>query len=144
MAADSQSSIPSSPTRGRPQNDSLWAQLIVSPLPGKLWSRKGSKRPAEDRKIQCERCNWQTSDSAKVTSTSNMKIHLAKHGVFLNSIDDADNDDMKINNQYISDWVLTGLTSYKLQAFTDDDWRDGIPGDEFEAQCDFRGCAAEL
>jgi hypothetical protein len=28
MAADSQSSIPSSPTRGRPQNDSLWVRLI--------------------------------------------------------------------------------------------------------------------
>lgn len=86
----SQRSAPSS-TRGRPQNDSLWAQFIVSPLPGKLWSRKGSKRPTEDRKIQCKRCNWQTSDSARATSTSNMRIHLAKHGLFLNSTDDADN-----------------------------------------------------
>ena len=41
-------------TRGRPQNDSLWAQFIMSPLPGKFWSRKGSKRPAEDRKIHAE------------------------------------------------------------------------------------------
>ncbi|KAN0067674.1 hypothetical protein V8E54_014239 [Elaphomyces granulatus] len=34
-------------------------------------------------------------------------------------------------------YVTLKLPSYKLQAFTDDDWRDGIPGDEFEAQCDF-------
>ncbi|KAJ5348632.1 uncharacterized protein N7506_001885 [Penicillium brevicompactum] len=76
-------------TRGRPQNDSLWAQFIMSPLPGKFWSRKGSKRPAEDRKIQCRRCNWQTSDSARATSTSNMKNHIAKHEIFLHSTDGA-------------------------------------------------------
>ena len=86
----SQRSTPSLP-RGRPQNDSLWSQFIVSPLPGKLWSRKGAKRPAEDRKIQCKRCNWQTCDSARATSTSNMKIHLAKHGVFLNDTSNAEN-----------------------------------------------------
>ena len=82
-------------TRGRPQNDSLWAQFIMSPLPGKFWSRKGSKRPAEDRKIQCRRCNWQTSDSARATSTSNMKNHIAKHGIFLHSTDGAEDGGIK-------------------------------------------------
>lgn len=38
-------------TRGRPQNDLLWAQFIVSPLLGKVWSRKGAKTLAKDRKI---------------------------------------------------------------------------------------------
>ncbi|KAK5790595.1 hypothetical protein VI817_007882 [Penicillium citrinum] len=86
----SQRSTPSLP-RGRPQNDLLWSQFIVSPLPGRLWSRKGAKVPSEDRKIQCKRCNWQTSDSARATSTSNMKIHLAKHGVFPNNTNNAEN-----------------------------------------------------
>ena len=34
-------------------------------------------------------------------------------------------------------FVTLKLPSYKLQTFTDNNWRDGIPGDEFEAQCDF-------
>ncbi|KAN0084935.1 hypothetical protein V8E54_001402 [Elaphomyces granulatus] len=34
-------------------------------------------------------------------------------------------------------FVTLKLPSYKLQTFTDGNWRDGIPGDEFEAQCDF-------
>ncbi|CAG8014111.1 unnamed protein product [Penicillium salamii] len=82
-------------TRGRPQNDSPLAQFIMSPLPGKFWSRKRSKRPAEDRKIQCRRCNWQTSDSARATSTSNMKDHIAKHGIFLHGTDGAEDGGIK-------------------------------------------------
>ncbi|GCB25497.1 hypothetical protein AAWM_08382 [Aspergillus awamori] len=88
----SQHSTPSLP-RGRPQNDLLWAQFIVSPLPGKVWSRRGAKAPVQDRKIQCKRCNWQTSDSARATSTSNIRIQLAKHGVVLKNSKNVENSD---------------------------------------------------
>ncbi|KAK9348636.1 hypothetical protein V1522DRAFT_455843 [Lipomyces starkeyi] len=39
------------------------------------------KGPIEDREIRCTRCNWRTTDSARATSTSNMRFHLAKHGI---------------------------------------------------------------
>lgn len=65
----------------KPQNQWLWRQFDIRPLPGKLWRPKRSRRLLEDREIQCTRCSWKTTDSARATSTTNMKAHLAKHNV---------------------------------------------------------------
>jgi hypothetical protein len=66
----------------RTQNASLWAQFDVTPLPGKLWwPKRGKRDPLEDRDIHCKRCSWKTTDSARATSTTNMKNHLGKHGL---------------------------------------------------------------
>ncbi|KAK9326584.1 hypothetical protein V1520DRAFT_351044 [Lipomyces starkeyi] len=70
-------------SRKKPQNQSLWTQFDVSALPGKLWWPKRGKGPIEDRQIRCRRCNWKTTDSARATSTSNMRFHLTKHGISL-------------------------------------------------------------
>ncbi|KAK9257924.1 hypothetical protein V1519DRAFT_369265, partial [Lipomyces tetrasporus] len=68
-------------SRKKPQNQSLWVQFDVSALPGKLWWPKRGRGPIEDREIRCRRCNWKTTDSARATSTSNMRFHLTKHGI---------------------------------------------------------------
>lgn len=65
----------------RPQNQWLWSQFDVKSLPGKLWRPKRSRRLLEDREIQCIQCGWKTTDSARATSTTNMKAHLAKHNI---------------------------------------------------------------
>ncbi|CEL08111.1 hypothetical protein ASPCAL11264 [Aspergillus calidoustus] len=65
----------------KPQNQWLWSQFDVKPLPGKLWRPKRSRRLLEDREIQCTQCGWKTTDSARATSTTNMKAHLAKHNL---------------------------------------------------------------
>ena len=70
-----------SQSRIKPQNQWLWRQFDITPLPGKLWRPKRSRRLLEDREIQCTRCGWKTTDSARATSTTNMKAHLAKHNV---------------------------------------------------------------
>ncbi|KAK9489889.1 hypothetical protein V1508DRAFT_458196 [Lipomyces doorenjongii] len=73
-----QSSTP--PTKS--QNLSLWSHFSINSLPGKLWyPKRGKKGPIEDREIRCTMCNWKTTDSARATSTSNMKLHLNRHGI---------------------------------------------------------------
>ena len=57
----------------------LWDHFSVVPLPGKLWRPKRSSKVLEDREIKCRQCNWKTTDSVRATSTTNMKVHLAKH-----------------------------------------------------------------
>ncbi|KAK9482907.1 hypothetical protein V1527DRAFT_474869, partial [Lipomyces starkeyi] len=57
-----------------------------------MWWPKRGKGPVEDRQIQCNRCNWKTTDSSRATSTSNMIAHLAKHGIFPNDYK-SDRDD---------------------------------------------------
>ncbi|KAK9233693.1 hypothetical protein V1525DRAFT_351432, partial [Lipomyces kononenkoae] len=76
------------PSGKKPQNQALWAQFTASPLPGKMWWPKRGKGPMEDRQIQCNRCNWKTTDSSRATSTSNMIAHLSKHGIFPNDSQD--------------------------------------------------------
>lgn len=65
----------------KPQNQWLWSKFDVKPLPGKLWRLKRSRRLLEDREIRCTQCGWKTTDSARATSTTNMKAHLAKHSI---------------------------------------------------------------
>ncbi|KAK9249959.1 hypothetical protein V1507DRAFT_469045 [Lipomyces tetrasporus] len=62
--------------------NSLWSHFSINYLPGKLWyPKRGKKGPIEDREIRCTMCNWKTTDSARATSTSNMKLHLNRHGI---------------------------------------------------------------
>ncbi|KAK9319643.1 hypothetical protein V1517DRAFT_240717, partial [Lipomyces orientalis] len=79
--SDTSSLCESEPSGKRTQNQVLWAQFTVSLLPGMMWWPKRGKGPVEDRQIQCNRCNWKTTDSSRSTSTSNMIAHLAKHGI---------------------------------------------------------------
>ncbi|KAK9427040.1 hypothetical protein V1505DRAFT_318236 [Lipomyces doorenjongii] len=54
------------------QNTLLWSYFNVSPIPGKLWyPRRGKKGPGL--------CSWKTTDSARASSTTNMRSHLNKH-----------------------------------------------------------------
>ncbi|KAK9342243.1 hypothetical protein V1522DRAFT_41511 [Lipomyces starkeyi] len=73
-----QSSIP----LAKSQNPSLWSHFSISYLPGKLlYPKRGKRGPIEDREIRCTMCNWKTTDSARAMSTSNMKLHLNRHGI---------------------------------------------------------------
>ncbi|KAK9234015.1 hypothetical protein V1525DRAFT_367628, partial [Lipomyces kononenkoae] len=74
----------SGPSRKKTQNQSLWEQFDVSALPGKQWWPKRGKGPLEDREIRCTRS----------TSTSNMRAHLAKHGIFLNGSEGSNGEDI--------------------------------------------------
>lgn len=69
-------------SRIKPLNKWLWNQFRTSPLPGKQWQPRRSQQLLEDREIQCIHCGWKTTDSARATSTTNMKTHLAKHNIF--------------------------------------------------------------
>lgn len=69
-------------SRRKTQNQSLWGRFDCFPLPGKMWCPKRGRGPVEDREIRCKRYNWKTTDSARATSTSNMMLHLSKHGAF--------------------------------------------------------------
>lgn len=71
-----------SKSRIKPLNQWLWNQFRVSSLPGKQWRSRRSRQLLEDREIQCIHCGWKTTDSARATSTSNIKTHLAKHNIF--------------------------------------------------------------
>jgi hypothetical protein len=50
-------------------------------LPGKLWQPKRAKKSIEDQEICCIHYSWKTTDSARATSTTNMKTHLFKYGL---------------------------------------------------------------
>ncbi|KAK9241872.1 hypothetical protein V1506DRAFT_446970, partial [Lipomyces tetrasporus] len=72
-----------------PRANSLWSHFSINYLPGKLWyPKRGKKGPIGDREIRCTMCNWKTTDSARATSTSNMKLHLNRHGIPSGSGDD--------------------------------------------------------
>ncbi|KAK9429404.1 hypothetical protein V1505DRAFT_292181, partial [Lipomyces doorenjongii] len=73
-----------SSTQVKSHNLLLWSYFNVSSLPGKCGVQRearGKGELVEDRQIQCKLCNWKTTDSARATSTSNMKLHLNKHGI---------------------------------------------------------------
>ncbi|KAK9320397.1 hypothetical protein V1517DRAFT_251737, partial [Lipomyces orientalis] len=95
------SSVPceSESSRKKTQSQSLWAQFDVIALPGKLWCPKRGKGPLEDREIRCTRCNWRTTDSARATSTSNMRFHLTKHGIFSSGSESGLEDDRSSTKQ---------------------------------------------
>ncbi|KAK9249753.1 hypothetical protein V1507DRAFT_375279, partial [Lipomyces tetrasporus] len=86
-------------SRKKPQNQSLWAQFDILELPGKLWWPKRGKGPIEDREIRCTRCNWRTTDSARATSTSNMRFHLTKHGISSSGSESSNENDKSSTKQ---------------------------------------------
>ncbi|KAK9493603.1 hypothetical protein V1508DRAFT_77829 [Lipomyces doorenjongii] len=86
-------------SRKKTQNQSLWEQFDAIALSGKLWCRKRGKGPLEDREIRCTRCNWRTTDSARATSTSNMRFHLTKYGIFSNGSESGLEDDRSSTKQ---------------------------------------------
>ncbi|KAK9341881.1 hypothetical protein V1522DRAFT_417889, partial [Lipomyces starkeyi] len=48
-------------------------------------------------------CNWKTTDSARATSASNMKLHLNRHGVpSAGGGDDRGGDDGRMRQQSVA------------------------------------------
>jgi hypothetical protein len=83
-SSQSDTSLPSGSfpnPRIKPHNQWLWTQFSINVLPGKLWQPKRGKRQIEDREICCIHCPWKTTDSARATSTSNLRFHLIRHGL---------------------------------------------------------------
>ncbi|KAK9342740.1 hypothetical protein V1522DRAFT_415197, partial [Lipomyces starkeyi] len=73
------------------QNLSLWSPFSISYLSGKLW------------KIRCTMCNWKmTDDSARATSTRNMKLHLNRHGIPSDGGDDHGGDEGRMRQQSVA------------------------------------------
>ncbi|KAK9327846.1 hypothetical protein V1520DRAFT_282650, partial [Lipomyces starkeyi] len=70
-------------SRARPITEWLWAYFTVTELPDKQFINKRSKKLEVDKEIRCQQpgCTWKTFNSVRGTSTSNMKIHLQKHGI---------------------------------------------------------------
>ncbi|KAK9321384.1 hypothetical protein V1517DRAFT_278167, partial [Lipomyces orientalis] len=70
-------SMESSKPSAQRQNTLLWSYFNVSPIPGKLWyPKRGKTGPLLDNEIQCRLCSWKTTDSARASSTTNMRSHL--------------------------------------------------------------------
>ncbi len=64
----------------------MWEYYNVTEL-STSWSDK-RKRLRRDRRIDCfqPNCNWTTSDSRRMSNTSNLVGHLAKHNIFAPSV----------------------------------------------------------
>ncbi|KAK9433427.1 hypothetical protein V1505DRAFT_159489 [Lipomyces doorenjongii] len=80
-AADTASSI-SQKSRPRPATDWLWGHFNVTVVPHKQFINRRSKKLEDENEIRCQQpgCAWTTFNSVRGTSTSNMKLHLQKHG----------------------------------------------------------------
>jgi hypothetical protein len=63
--------------------------------PGQILVTEREQETSRGPKNSCRRCNWQTSDCARATSTSNRENHVAKHGIFLHSVDGAEDGGIK-------------------------------------------------
>jgi hypothetical protein len=68
----------------------IWAYFETAAVDRSWFIKKTNKKRLVDREIRCMhidektgiRCGWQTSDSQRQNTTSNMKTHLAKHGIY--------------------------------------------------------------
>ncbi|KAK9352938.1 hypothetical protein V1523DRAFT_336036, partial [Lipomyces doorenjongii] len=76
--------------RPAPATEWIW-RYFETTVVDRPWSiNKSNKRRLFDREIRCVhvdektgiRCGWQTSDSQRQNTTSNMKTHLAKHDIY--------------------------------------------------------------
>ncbi|KAK9318784.1 hypothetical protein V1517DRAFT_234819, partial [Lipomyces orientalis] len=76
--------------RPAPVTEWIWAYFETTVV-NRPWSiKKTNKRRLIDREIRCIhidektgiRCGWQTLDSLRQNTTSNMKTHLAKHDIY--------------------------------------------------------------
>jgi hypothetical protein len=76
--------------RPAPATEWVWPYFETAAVDRPWFMKKTNKRRLIDREIRCMhidektgiRCGWQTSDSQRQTTTSNMKTHLAKHGIY--------------------------------------------------------------
>lgn len=73
-------------TASKTKNQWMWEYYNVTEL-STSWSDK-RKRLRRDRRIDCfqPNCNWTTSDSRRMSNTSNLVGHLAKHNIFAPSV----------------------------------------------------------
>lgn len=81
--------LPSMPPRSlkRPRNTSskwVWAHFKITAVnePWRNRRSEGKTIIAQDRVIQCNKCDWETRDSIRSGSTGNMEYHLRKHSIF--------------------------------------------------------------
>jgi hypothetical protein len=73
-----------------PATEWIWAYFETTAVDRPWFIKKTNKRKLVDREIRCLhvdkktgiRCEWQTSDSQRQNTTSNMKTHLAKHDIY--------------------------------------------------------------
>ncbi|KAJ5109977.1 hypothetical protein N7532_002622 [Penicillium argentinense] len=76
--------------RPAPATEWIWGYFETTAIDRPWVIKRTSKRRLVDREIRCThvdeksgtRCDWQTSDSQRQNTTSNMKTHLAKHGIY--------------------------------------------------------------
>ncbi|KAK9259603.1 hypothetical protein V1519DRAFT_407436, partial [Lipomyces tetrasporus] len=86
----SETSIHSSRRRPAPVTEWLWAYFETTTVNKEWIVKKTNKRRLTDSEIRCAyiddktgaQCGWRTTDSLRQYSTSNMKIHLAKHSIY--------------------------------------------------------------
>ena len=75
--------------RPAPVTDWLWSYFDTTAVNREWTMTRTKKRKLTDKDIRCKyvskktgiKCNWNTTDSARQSSTGNMKLHLAKHGI---------------------------------------------------------------
>lgn len=76
--------------RPAPVTEWIWPYFEVTVVSREWVVKRTGKRKITDRDIRCTytnettgiKCDWKTTDSARQTATSNMKSHLARHGIF--------------------------------------------------------------
>ncbi|KAJ5827550.1 hypothetical protein N7447_004313 [Penicillium robsamsonii] len=72
--------------RPAPATEWIWGYFETTAVDCPWVIKRTNKRRLVDRKICYEktgtRCDWHTSDSQRQNTTSNMKTHLAKHGIY--------------------------------------------------------------
>ncbi|KAJ6038636.1 hypothetical protein N7460_007353 [Penicillium canescens] len=76
--------------RPAPATEWIWGYFETTAIDCPWVIKRTNKRRLVDREIRCmhvdektgTRCDWHTSDSQRQNTTSNMKTHLAKHGIY--------------------------------------------------------------
>ncbi|KAK9253768.1 hypothetical protein V1507DRAFT_140149 [Lipomyces tetrasporus] len=70
-------------SRPRPATDWIWGYFSVTAVPHKQFVNRRPKKVEQEKEIRCQQagCAWKTFNSVRGTSTSNMELHLQKHGI---------------------------------------------------------------
>ena len=92
LAESSSSAFPSYPRKRRrptPVSQWMWEYFQITEISREWKNPRTNKRELKDRIIYCAyidnhgiQCSWQTADSLRQSSTSNMQRHLEKHTIF--------------------------------------------------------------
>lgn len=85
-----QDTYPRSCQRLTSASEWLWAYFETTEIDREWVLKKSRKRKLADREIQCtfvaektgKQCGWRTTDSARQSSTGNMRLHLSKHSIY--------------------------------------------------------------